>query len=524
MRFRVLGPLAVLPDKGPEVALRSGNQRIVLSVLLSARGRPVSAERLIAAVWPAGPPRTAANSLQVAIHHLRQLFGDPARLTLGPGGYTLHVRPEEVDAEVFERQVAAGRLREALALWRGPAYDQVSDDPGVRAEAARLQEAWLTAVAARIDADLAAGQAAELVGELRHLVREHPARERFVGQLMTALDRSGRRAEAIEAYHDSRRALGPGVQPGAKLQKVLQALLDAELEVDGLPPAPAGFRGRQAELAELRALLRAGAVAISGRWGVGKSALAIRLAHLVRDDYPDGQLYGDLRAGDDVLGRFLAAFGAESPEEPAERAALFRSLVADRRVLVVLDNATTEAQVEPLLPGTPSCGVIVTSRVRLAGLPARQLDLAPLPERDALAVLATDRRDAAALSIVSLCERLPVALQAAHDELATRSVAGLAEALADPARRLGLLSPAGRGVRACLATGYDGLSPPVRSAFRRLAVLKDLTGETAAAALGIPSRAAGDILDQLVDVRLLDVEAGRYRYSELVRLFALEVS
>jgi DNA-binding SARP family transcriptional activator len=518
VRFRVLGPLSVRPDDGPEVPLRSGNQRIVLSVLLCARNRPVSADRLIAAVWPAGPPRTAANSLQVAIHYLRQLLGDPAQLTIGPGGYTLHVRPDETDVEVFERHLAAGRLPEALALWRGPAYDHGSDDPGVRAEAARLQEAWLTAVAARIDADLNAGRAAELVGELRHLVREHPARERFVGQLMTALDRSGRRAEAIEAYHESRLALGPGTQPGADLQKVLQAMLD-ELDVDALPPTPAGFRGRRTELTELRTLVRAGAVAISGRWGVGKSALAIRLAHLVRDDYPDGQLYADLRAGEDVLGRFLAAFGAESPEEPAEQAALFRSLVADRRVLVVLDNATTEAQVEPLLPGTPSCGVIVTSRARLAGLPARQLDLAPLSERDALAVLGVD-----APTIVSLCEGLPVALHAAVGELATRSVSALADALADPARRLDLLSPAGRGVRASLAIGYDGLSPPVRSAFRRLATLTDVTDETAAAALGIPSRAAGDILDQLVDVRLLDVEAGRYQYSDLVRFFALEKS
>jgi DNA-binding SARP family transcriptional activator len=548
VRFKVLGPLTVAAGC-TEVPIRSGKQRAVLAVLLSEPNKPVTADRLIAAIWPVRPPKTAVNSLQVTIHHLRTLLGDPDRLRLGPAGYTLLVRPGELDVEEFEELLARGRtelaagaarsagerLREALSLWHGPAYEQLFDDLELRAEAERLESLRLTAVEARIDADLADGLTAALVGELRQLVRQYPARERFIGQLMIALDQGGRRAEAIETYHAGRAALARelGIAPGAELQRTFQALLDpAPAAPTRLPADLPDFFGRRNEIGELLGS-PAAVTTISGPFGVGKSALAVRVAHRLRDAYPDGQLYADLRGANpsSVLAVFLTALGASCPEELAERAALYRSLLADRRVLVLLDNAVDEAQVEPLLPGTASCRVLITSRPRLVGLPAQRLDLEPFPDGLALlGSLAGERRIAsdrtAAAEIVDLCDGCALAVRVAGSSIADHPdlpLSTFAAALADPKRRLELLSPGGAGVRAALDVTAVGLPASVRTVFPLLAALPtpDLTDTQVAAALNTSIGTVRDILDHLVDVRLMTVDDDhRYRFPPLIRLYA----
>ncbi|WP_344308153.1 AfsR/SARP family transcriptional regulator [Fodinicola feengrottensis] len=557
VRFGVLGP-ALLETARGEVELRSRNQRTVLAVLLNAAGQPVQAARLMSALWPVRPPRTAPNAVHVAIHHLRKALEEPDRLRSTPAGYVLRTDPDEVDLERFQALVAAGRaalaagsavvagdrLAAALGLWRGSAYEDLRDDVLLRTEIERLEELRLTALGARIDADLMAGRQLEVVGELRQLVRAHPTREAFAVQLMTALERTGRRGESVHVYHAARRALARevGARPGVRLQAALRDVLATPAPALDRRPAPAQlpalppiFVSRGAEIALRREV--AAVVAISGPAGAGKTTLAVRIAHQLQDRFPDGQVYADLGGSlsrrvepATILTDFLDSLGIEPiPAELQERTALYRSVLADRRVLVLLDGAVDESQVAPLLPGAGASQVLVTSRPRLTGLSAvDQLDLGPFTRSEGLELLAAvagaervRHQGAAAATVVDRCGGSAFALRIAGELLRDQPVADLAASLADDSLRLEVLS----GVRASLSLSYQDLSASLRQALDDLGSLEAtrLTVALAVSALGESPAAATEILEQLVDARLLYV-VGRdnYQFYDLVRLYVRE--
>ncbi|MFI6480581.1 AfsR/SARP family transcriptional regulator [Nonomuraea sp. NPDC050663] len=594
MEFRLLGDLRVTDDAGRTVVLPA-RQRLFLAILLCHAGTPVSADRLIAEVWSGEPPRTAAKSVHVAVHRLRRGLGE-GRLTSSAAGYTLHVRPEEVDAARFERLAAEARAsggielyRRALETWRGRPFDGVGHAPCVAAEAGRLEERRLAVLQARLEAELAAGGHADLVGELARLAAEHPLRERFHALLMLALHRAGRPAEALAAYREARRGLVAelGVEPGEELSTLHDRILHADpalalprerilhadpalalprertlggdpalgAEAGGaftLPTDISDFAGR-AELVEraCAALRRRGSavpvVAISGPGGAGKTTLAVHVAHRMREHYPDGRLYLRLTADAEpgatlarVL-RGLGVFGQELPETFEERAELYRRRLAGRRVLVVVDNAATEAQVVPLLPGEPGCGVIVTSRARLGALAgAEPVEVGELTEEQSLGLLAriagstrVDAEPGAARELTRLCGRLPLALRICGARLAARphwSVELLVGRLRDERRRLDELTYGDLAVRAVLTFSHQRLGPDEARLLRLLSLLEapDFPAWAAAALMDRPVAAAEPLVEELVDARLLEVAgtdaAGqlRYRFHDLVRLCARE--
>ncbi|MEV0825060.1 AfsR/SARP family transcriptional regulator [Nonomuraea rubra] len=593
MELRLLGPVEVWSG-GRQVPLGGAKPRALLAALLLDARRVVTVERLMTAIWQDDPPPTARGVLQTYVASLRRAFAAadlPGIIVSHRVGYAADVPPEALDKDVFERFVDQGRqaarggdhgeaatcFRTALALWRGPALAGIGDT-FLRAEAARLEELRLTVVEARIAADLAAGRDEGLIDELTRLVTAHPVRERLRRDLMVALYRAGRQSDALAVYLQGRQVLIEelGIEPGPELRQahasILQsdaALLDAGSARGAgpaqprqakappprqLPSPPPDFTAREAEIAELRdRLTRPDAMpvcVIFGPGGVGKSALALRAAHEIAHLYPDGQLYVELRGTteapatpQEILGRLLRELepGTSPPGTLEECAARYRTLLADRRKLVVLEDAAIERQVRPLLPGAPGCGVIVTSRNRLAGLAgADVLDLGLLPDHDALRLLeqgaGRDRIAAdpdAALRIVRQCGGLPLALRICGARLASRrqwTVARLADRLADEQRRLDELAVGDQEVRAGIALSYDLLPPQARTALRRLGLLglPYFPVWVAAAALETGLDEAEEVLDHLVDSSLasvVDTDATgrtRYRLHDLIRLFARE--
>src|ERR1700722_17625565 len=427
-------------------------QRTVLAVLLLRASQIVTVDALAAVLWDGEPPPGARNTIQGYVKLIRQRLGPEDSRPLGPRGpgYQLRVAGAELDTDRFsglcdEARAAAERgdwaatarlLAEALALWRGEPLADVPAPALARDELPRLTELRLTALEARIDADLRLGRHAGLVAELGQLTSAHPHRERFGGQLMLALYRCGRQAEALAAFRHAREILRAelGIEPGPELARLHERMLagDPELSAgpeapvagDGaghgplaevpdppaqLPPDTLDFTGREPQVRTLCAALaaepdtsRPGAVvisAISGMGGIGKTALAIHVAHRLRDRFPDGQLYVSLQGAGralgpgEVLARVLRALGvpdAAIPADDAERAARYRPGMAGRRMLVVLDDARDAAQVRPLLPGAAGSGVIVTSRSSQLGTPglagALLLDLDVLPPAEARAL------------------------------------------------------------------------------------------------------------------------------------------
>jgi hypothetical protein len=463
-----------------------------------------------------------------------------------------------------------------LGLWRGSA---LADVPGQIAEAAatRLAERRLVVLEERIDTELALGRHAELVPELTTLVAEHPLRERLRAQLMLALYRSGRQVEAMAVYRETRRALVDqlGVEPGAELQRLHQAMLTAD---PGLAPASppradrmvapaqlprdvADFTDRTKQITQVRDLLIPGdpdeephavvVCAIAGPAGVGKTALAVHVAHQLRAQYPDGQLFANLRGAEpgalpaaEVLGAFLRALAVDPtqlPDDVEQRAALYRSRLASRHMLIVLDNAATEAQVDPLLPGVGSCAVLVTSRRRFAGLPGARLVELDVLEVEAAAELlarivgperAAAEREATE-EIVRLCGYLPLAVRIAAARLVARrhwSLSRMATLLADEQRRLDELQLGDMQVRASVTLSFHGLNATAQRAFRCLWMLNagDFASWMVAALLDVDVERAEELLDVLVDAQLLEVarhgQSGqiRYRLHDLIRLYARE--
>jgi DNA-binding SARP family transcriptional activator len=418
MQFCLLGPLLVRRGDGA-VPVPAAKHRALLAALLLRAGRPVGPDELAEVLWGPAPPVTARVSLQNYVMRLRRILADdgPPRIVTQPGGYLIRVGPGELDILEFEAALAAGRaaaragawdeaaavLGGGLALWRGEPLAAVPSEVLLAREGPRLAELRLQALEARIDADLHLGRAAEVIVELRGLVAAQPLRERLHALLMTALAADGQQAGALAAYQAARRVLVDelGAEPGPELQRLQQQVLVRHQPGRGAPgpPAPARLTGRDDELAVLTGLLDQGAgtvviAVIAGPAGAGKTALAGHWARQVAGRFPDGRLDLNLRGhgpGAPVpaaaaLARFLGTLGGPAAEIPAgleERAARYRSLLAGRRILVVLEDAASAEQVRPLLPGAAGCAALVTSRDPLAGLVARdgarRLDLGPRP-------------------------------------------------------------------------------------------------------------------------------------------------
>ncbi|MGW3966672.1 BTAD domain-containing putative transcriptional regulator [Amycolatopsis sp. NPDC005003] len=581
VEFRLLGSMAVFVA-GEQVPLGGPKPRALLAALLLNVGRVVSVDTLLTALWGENPPNSARSVVHTYVSALRRMLGerDHALRRQAPG-YVLDVAPESVDLVRFERAVSAGRralaagdarlasttLAEALALWSGPPLGGAEGE-WAEAERTKLAEARLAAVEARLEADFRLGRGGALAGELTALVAEHPLREPLRAKLVLALHQAGRQADALATFHEARRLLDDelGVEPGPQLQAAFQAVLAepagetappvAALTPSLLPATISDFTGRREDIDHLLNGLRpAGSAAricaVSGKPGSGKTTLAVHTAHRIREQFPDGQLYATLHGNhpapadpDEVLARFLRALGvadAAIPAGRAERVDLYRSLLADRRVLVVLDDAAGEKQVRPLLPAGAGCAVLVTSRVRLAALEgATLLDLQELPEVETLELLARlvgprlAAEPGAALEIVRLCGHLPLAVRIAGARLAARpewTVSRLAQRLGRKQRLLNELVLGDLEVRGSLAVSYDGLGEPERTALRRLGLtgVQEFAGWLAAPLLDVPVAEAEDVIERLVDAQLLDPAGtdvtglGRYRIHDLTMAYALEL-
>ncbi|KAA2262675.1 hypothetical protein F0L68_12325 [Solihabitans fulvus] len=543
MAYRLLGSVEVCSG-GRMLPLRGVRRQALLAVLLLWHGRAVPVERIVDAVWDQRVPGSARTQVHGMVSELRRLLPDGVIQTC-PSGYLARVAPGELDLAVFEERARRGRqalaqdqpmqaaelLGSALSLWRGPVLAGLST-PLLTAEAARLAEHRLSVVEDWVTAEFTLGRHRALVAELAALVAEHPLRELLREQLMLALWHTGRAAEALAVYRDGRRLLREelGMEPGAPLRRLEQAILadDPTLRaatpgpVCQLPADPADFTGRARELAWLTEALTphgtgATVVALSGPPLTGKSALAVHAAHLLRTRFPDGQLYADLSTDQDVLPRFLRALGVpvEGTSE-SERRELFRMCLADRRVLIVLDNATSAAQIRPLLPGVATSATLVTGRARLTGLPGvRLLDLDVLSLRDAHALLAV-ADPVAATEIITACARIPLAIRIAGARLAAHphwTAAVLAERLRDPDHRLAELVHGDLDLSATFAATTP-LTQEGGRALRRVGGLPDRPITAADAA--VPGR----VLEELSDARLLLATRTGYHCAPLVRLYA----
>ena len=592
MELRILGPVCVMVD-GIDVVLDGAKPRTVLAALLLARGRVLTDTQLAALLWEWSPPATASAQIYTYVSRLRRRLGPDVDIVRRSPGYLFRMGEARFDCDEFELrsrlghgeaatgqdEAAAHHFRMALAEWRGPALANVTEYLANTA-APPLDEARMATLEALIGAELRLGDHLRLASELTGLVTEYPLREGLRVQLMTALYRCDRQADAMLVYHDGRRLLAEelGVDPSPALVRTYGSVLSGALALDRLanappratslwtrlrpamlPPDVAEFAGRENELAEVHdevrrprePAVRRAVVAITGMPGVGKTALAVRAAHACREHFPDGQLYADLggrtpgaKGSFDVLGSFLTALGVQLWAIPAgldERLQLYRSRLADRRMLVLLDNAASDDQVRPLLPSGVGCRTIVTSRKHLATLDgAHVLRLAALDPDSAIrllgCILSPDRvaaEPAAARQVVEFCGRLPLALRVAAAQLASRpqrSLARLAERLSDERSRLDELQAGdGSGARDAIRPSYEELDDATRQAFRRLTLLgpDEFTVSAAAAVLDAPEVTIERLLETLVDARLLDVADDQlslphYRLNELVRCFAGE--
>lgn len=594
----VFGVLGVVEARvgGEIVDVGHAMQRCVLGVLLVEVGRPVPLDQLIDRVWGADPPQRAAGALYSYLSRLRAaIAGAPGvEIRREPGGYLLTVDPQAVDLHRFrdlmERGRSAGTDREAadliaraLGLWRADPFAGL-DTPWLGAMRRTLLDERFAAELDRNDVLLRLGRHGELLPELSAAIAGHPLDERLAGQAMLALYRCGRQADADEQYRRIRRSLADelGSDPGAALRRLHERILAADPALDGPPgdprpvPPPSAtvqipsqlpadvraFTGRLDELSTMDALLVAPGgdeppltvALLSGTAGVGKSALAVRWAHRVRDAFPDGQLYVNLRGYDaeqpvaveDALAGFLTTLGVRGPEIPPgldERAGRFRSELTGRRMLVLLDNASSVDQVRPLLPGTGSCLVLITSRDSLPGMVAvhgaERVNLGLLPLPDALALLRrligvrVDQEPAAAAALAGACARLPLALRIAAELAADRAdvpLADLVAELGDHRGRLDLLDAGGdprAEVRAVFSWSYRNLPSAAARVFRLLGLHP---GETAhvdaiAALTGTDPVEARRLLGVLVRASLVQAgRGGRYGMHDLLRAYAAELA
>jgi DNA-binding SARP family transcriptional activator/tetratricopeptide (TPR) repeat protein len=593
VKFRILGPLEIL-DGSERLELGGARQQIVIATLLLSANRVVTMDRLLEAIYGEDLPPTARSQAQIAISSLRRLFASyisDTVISTHAHGYVIQVDSGQLDSQQFDELVATARAareasqpdqavasyRDALRLWRGPAFDGI-DSQLIRVAASRLDEQRISTNEDRISLELDLTRHHELVGELTELVEEYPLRERLRGQLMLALYRCDRTAEALQVYRQARRTLIDelGIEPSERLQNLEHSILTSDPALDPtpepvtarpvahqvprlLPTDIADFTGRDEEIEQINRYLDPGAeerhavpvVVIMGKAGVGKTSIAVHASHGVAHHFPDGQLFADLHGGGShtlspmqVLERFLRALGvpgSQIPESLDERAEVYRNLLADRKILVVLDDAVSESQVSPLLPGRSVAAVIITSRRRLAGLPgvthveAKVFDAKM--SLDLLARIAGDVRvqtqSEAAAEVAEQCGHLPLALRIAGARLSARphwSIHQLVERLSDETRRLDELRHGDMGIRSSISLTYESTDEQARQLFRRLALI-DLPlfpGWMSAVLVELPLADAEDLLDDLVNAQLIETTGdgsgvhSQYRFHDLIRVFARE--
>jgi DNA-binding SARP family transcriptional activator/tetratricopeptide (TPR) repeat protein len=520
-------------------------------------------------------------------------------------GYAAVLKPGELDADRFAELVTLGRkaceqgdaaggvelLTQALEMWRGEPLADARAAPLVATEAEHLAESRVQATELRIQARLACGRHAEVVPEVHRLLVDFPLRERLWALLMQALWGAGRQAEALETYHQAQETIAEelGVDPGAELQQIYQQILNADsgnaaaartgivsVPVSApapvvpaqLPPDIADFTGRAGQVAAVRGMLAPsgdgdgeaaprdgpGVVRVAlvvGSGGLGKTALAVHAAHAIAHQFPDGRLYANLRGAThpanpaDMLARFLRDLGMDAariPVDEEERALAYRTRLDGKRVLIVLDDARDAEQVAPLLPGSSSCAVLITSRARMPELVGISvLDLDVLPDDEARTLFAKVAGQAkvsddpgAAASVLAVCAGLPLAIRIAGARLASGSwnVRLLAERLANERRRLDVLRAGNLAVRASFEVSFAHLpqvaAPGAVDPARVFALLGLWTGPSislpaVAALVGEPTEAVSEALDVLLDAHLLEaIGPEQYRFHDLLRVYAAD--
>jgi len=603
MRFWLLGTLLVTRDDGSEVEIRGRLRRTLLAELLLNANTAVSADRLVELLWGDSTHGLSGDALYNQLGRLRQALGrgeegGAGRIRAVPPGYVLDVSPGELDVHRFAEHASAGRKAAAGADWTGASAEfgaalglwranPLADLPDLADESAARhleEERWAT-LQGLAEAELNLGRHAEVVALLRDVAPQQPLRESLHAQLMLAMYRDGRRAEALEIFRALSRALSEaaGLEPGAAVRELHERMTREDPDLQWAPPRTAPtrqgsgpgpmdarqrrnqlpidtrlFTGRQAEVARLTALARdtaerggAGTVTISaldGLGGVGKSALAVHVAHQVGDLFPGGQLFVDLRGATvglepltpmAAIGQLLRSLDVPDKRIPGtlpDCTELLRDRLRGSRTLILLDNASAGAQVRPLLPDVPGCLVLITSRTRLADVEgAHLLRLDVLSPGEAAALLSTaagaDRvreDDPAVLELAELCGRIPLALRIVaarirHDSALT--VAQLAAQLRDERSRLGELHDEERDLADVLGTSYADLPAAQQRTFRLLSLVPgtDVDADAAAALLDLARADAESLLDRLVERNLLvEPSPGRYRMHDLVRLFGAE--
>ncbi|MFD9973256.1 BTAD domain-containing putative transcriptional regulator [Streptomyces sp. NPDC059017] len=619
LHLNLLGPVEAHRGGAP-VKLGGPKPRTVLAALLLARGRVVGDTRLTTLLWDDHPPATCSAQLHTYASRVRHLLGGGVEVERRRPGYLIRLPEHGVRVDLLEFQeraargtealaagdpaTAAGELRRALAVWRGVALGGVCD-PLADVERDRLEEERLVTLERRIDADLELGRHTALIPELIALIAADPLREGLRGQLMTALYRSGRQADALAAYRAARATLADelGLEPSAELRRLHQALLtghpsllprsargtqnaapesapaaaatarspaatagraaatpltrrpDRPPRPAELPPAPADFTGRDQEVMRLGTALTSrrprrpdqAVHVVTGMPGIGKTAVALRTAHRVRRSYPDGQIHLDLRGSGpepldtaDALGELLRLLGVPECRIPGtldERARAWRTRTADRRLLLLLDDAADERRLRPLLPVTDGCAVLITSRSGLYALEGvNRTVLAPLPASESRILFEklvgrarTGAEPAAAAAVVDACAGLPLALRVAGSKVAARPhwpLSRHAERLTDPDRALAELAFADLSLPDRLRDAYRRLEPAARRALRFHSALgpQPVTAGTAARALGTGTEEAEELLADLAAAHWAYAVHGpgglAYRLHPLVGLFA----
>lgn len=579
------------------MAVTAARERTLLAMLLLHANDPVSVDRLIEAIWPSRRPRDARNQLQLCVTQLRRRVasagGDRGIVVTGPGTYRLAVGPDDLDLYEFRRLVAEARTRagaghpesayamyrSALALWRGPVLADV-ESPLVRQAAAALNDERVQVLEQCVDVAVTQDAARALLSSLNQLAEDHPYREGLHRARMLALYRAGRYADALDAYRTVRRLLREdlGAEPGRDLRDLHRAILNRDPSLDGrssgsiaaTPPRPrqlpAGiprFTGRDDELKALDELLPDGEhttgpvviSAIAGTAGIGKTALAIHWAHRVADRFPDGQLYVNLRGFDPsgppvepavALRGLLEALivpPRHIPSDPDAQTGLYRSLLADRRMLVVLDNAFDAEQVRPLLPGSSSCLVLITSRNQLSGLVATEgatpLVLDTLPDDDARRLLAARlgpervvAEPVAVADLLAACAGLPLALAIVAARAAVRPGHRLTTVAEEVRRARSTLDPwsgpdRASDLRAVLSSSYRALDAETARLFRLLGLHPgpDLAIPAAASLAAIEPQHARRLLDRLAQANLvIEHRPGRWTLHDLLHAYAAELA
>jgi DNA-binding SARP family transcriptional activator len=591
LEVRLLGPFGVLAD-GKPLDVSAGRSSALLAVLAMSAGRVVSIERLADMVWGEDLPANTRRSVQTYVTRLRSALGPGAISTAG-AGYVLNIDPDDVDALRFQRLLDGSgtdgsterqRVVAALNLWRGDPIEGVQSAWLADYERPRLVERYLSALERRIDLDIAAGRAADLVAEVRDVAGQHPLRESMWVRLIVVLDRCGRPAEALECYETIRTRIAGelGVDPGPELQRIYANLLRGTPpeSTDSAEPSPSvadrliprqlpadieNFTGREDVLTALDELLgpedsddlseRPMVITVlHGAGGIGKTTLAVHWAHRVVHRFPDGQLYLNLRGfgpGDpmgppealEVMLRGLGVPGEQIPADIDARSALLRTVLAERRSLLILDNARDAEQVRPLLPGGGGALVIVTSRSQLRGLAAREgagrVAVDTLGLEDATAMLAAGLEgqrvaydEESLAELARLCGRLPLALAVAVERAGRHPDSELGDLiveLRDEHERLDALDTGDdplTSVRAVFSWSYQALDEETADLFRLLGryLGTDFSLPAVAALGGLTTARARRRLDALTDVNLLRRSRhGRFTMHDLLRTYAAEL-